>query len=122
MADVAVEVIAPATNFTVPGNAVIAREQSRLSESAVRGVSTNSKDSPARDSSPATKDSSAKEKPPVAREKPSSATKTVVVKRAWGKLSSDGSSTERGSAHTGESQNRKDVSTVEIPKDTRVSA
>lgn len=109
MAEVALEVITPVTNFADAGSTVFTREQSRLAEPTIRTVATANKVAPVR------------EKPTVVTKPPS------AVKRAWNKpppSSNDSGSSVKGSEGSPQgkvTQNGKDVSTVQIPKDARVS-
>lgn len=109
MADVAVEVITPTTNFSEAGKAVYAREHSRYPEPTVRAVPAVSSN----------KEASHRE--PVV-------TKPPTPRRAWGRLTSpnDEVSTEGGGVGSqqrrveGEALNGRDASTIQIPKDTKV--
>ena len=111
MADVAVEVISPATSFCEAGKAVYAREQPRFSEPTLRAVTS---------ANTSNKEMARRENPP--------AVKPPSVRKAWGRMvtpSDAGGVGEGGSESSqrkleGKAANGKDGNTIEIPHDTQV--
>lgn len=109
MADVAIEVITPATNFSETGNAALyVRESLRSTDSPTRSVAPINVN---KESAPKEKSLSAK--PPSAR-------------KAWGKVNSTSGREQKevSPQKNSESENgksRKDTSTILIPQASKVS-